>query len=56
MTLRKLKVYPCLYDNYAPRILLQGKWLLNANFNIGDRIKINISKNKLFIRKIESCE
>ena len=51
---RKLTVYQqptkkC-YDTF-PRIMLQGKWLQNLGFEVGQKINIKISENTLVIEK-----
>ena len=34
-----------------PRIMLQGKWLKDLGFEIGQKINIKISKNSIVIEK-----
>lgn len=53
MEQRKLKVYSGSDKNYAaiPQIILQGKWLKQAGFEIGDRIKVDCLENEIIIKK-----
>lgn len=44
--------YPIEYGHYTsfvPFIRLRGKWLEKAGFNIGQRIKVYVSKKRLLI-------
>jgi hypothetical protein len=47
---RTLKIHPCLANPRFPLIILQGKWLGNAGFKIGDYVKVGISEGELIIR------
>ena len=49
MKIRKLKTY--YNKNNMPMIILQGKWLHSLGYNVGDRIDVKISKNKIIIKK-----
>ena len=53
MKTRILKVYECLHNNYYPKIIFQGRWLLNADFHAGDKIKIEIQRKQLVISVID---
>ena len=46
---RKLKVY--YNTKNKPQIILQGGWLEKAGYQIGDRVEVNIIKNKIIIKK-----
>lgn len=35
-----------------PAIKLQGKWLTELNFNIGDKIEVKCEENRLIITKV----
>lgn len=50
---RKLTVYKTTGTRYQhiPQIKIQGDWLKEAGFLIGDRIQIKCQKNKLIISK-----
>ena len=51
---RTLTVYP-MYSmkSYTtpPRIMLQGKWLQDLGFEVGQKINIAVSKNKIVIER-----
>lgn len=49
MKTRKLKTY--YNKNNRPQIILQGKWLEDLGYQVGDRIEVNIIKNKIVIKK-----
>lgn len=46
---RKLKVY--YNTKNKPQIILQGTWLEKAGYKIGDKIEVNIIKDKIIIKK-----
>ena len=50
---RKLKVYAQSGYHYkdTPTIILKGKWLEQAGFNIGDEIIITVAEGKATIEK-----
>ena len=57
---RKIKVYSksqSLQGGYfskykeVPAILLSGEWLAKCNFNIGDRINVEVSDGQLVVKK-----
>ncbi len=50
---RKLKVYAQSGYHYqdTPTIILKGKWLEKAGFNIGDEIVITVADGKATIEK-----
>lgn len=50
---RELKVYESngTYGNVIPVIRLQGKWVKDAGFDIGDVIKVEVRKGELVIKK-----
>lgn len=50
---RKLKVYAQSGYQYkdTPTIILKGKWLEKAGFNIGDEIVITVAEGKATIEK-----
>ena len=50
-TSRKLKVYSTL-GKPAPKICLQGKWVEEVGFSIGDYIEVVIDDNRVIITKI----
>ena len=52
---RKLTVYEGLggYRKAPPRILLQGKWLEEAEFCAGDKITVHCERGKLVITRDE---
>lgn len=37
---------------FFPFIRLHGKYLLQFDFNIGDKIEVSVGKGKIFIRKV----
>lgn len=37
--------------NDVPRILLQGKWLSNLGYQVGDRVKVSIQDHRLIIEQ-----
>ena len=51
---RTVTVYP-MYSmkSYAthPRIMLQGKWLQDLGFEVGQKINVSVSENKLVIER-----
>lgn len=49
MKTRKLKTY--YNKNNRPQIILQGKWLEDLGYQVGDRIEVKIIKNKIVIKK-----
>lgn len=52
--IRKLKVYRSVNSNCKgkmPSIRLDGKWLSECGFNIGDYIRVECRNEELFIRK-----
>ncbi len=51
MEARKLKIYEGSGYNYSsiPQILLQGKWLDNLGFSIGDHISVTCSGDTITI-------
>lgn len=56
---RKQKVYYLQYEDTwhrftpQPMIRLAGKYLREFNFNIGDHIEIDVSTDKIVIRRVE---
>lgn len=36
-----------------PKLILSGDWILNSGFKIGEKVSIEIQKNKLIITKNE---
>lgn len=54
---RKAKVYS-IYQNgsYNSQIRLQGKWLEELGFNIGDGLKIDCKEGKIIISRDEVHE
>ena len=48
---RELKVYESngTYGRVTPVIRLQGKWVKDAGFDIGDGIKVEVKKDKIVI-------
>lgn len=53
MEQRKLTVYAGSGKNYAtiPQIILQGQWLGQIGFNVGDKIIVDCQTDKLIITK-----
>ena len=49
---RKLKVC-CSTGNPVPKINLQGKWIEEVGFSIGDYIEVVITNNQMIITKVE---
>ena len=49
MKTRKLKTY--YNKDSRPQIILQGKWLEDLGYKIGDKIEVNIIKDKIVIKK-----
>ena len=49
MKTRKLKTY--YNKNNRPQIILQGKWLQELGYQVGDRIEVTIVKDKITIKK-----
>jgi len=51
--MRRLKVYYKFFDGGTtkpvPVILLQGEWLRNTGFDIGDEVLVTVEKNRLTI-------
>lgn len=49
---RKLKVYGQSGYKYrdTPTIILKGKWLTEAGFEIGDPIEVELSQGKIVIK------
>ena len=50
---KTLKVY-CSTGKPSPKINLQGKWLSNLGFDIGNYIEVTLEDNKLIITKIDN--
>ena len=50
---RELKVYESngTYGNVTPVIILKGKWVKDAGFDIGDGISVEVKKDELVIKK-----
>lgn len=50
---RELKVYESngTYGSVTPLIRLQGKWVKDAGFEIGDGIKVEVENDKIIIKK-----
>ena len=47
---RHIKVYSSSGTaQVVPKIMLQGKWLIDAGYKIGDQIKVSCQDNKLII-------
>lgn len=44
---------PWSYYVQVPRIHLSGKWLLEAGFDVGDKIEVKVTANCLTVRKIK---
>ncbi|WP_372744281.1 SymE family type I addiction module toxin [Lutibacter sp.] len=36
----------------TPKIIIQGVWLQNAGFEIGEKVQIKVKQNELIISKI----
>ena len=49
MNSRKLKTY--YNKDIRPQIILQGKWLEDLGYKIGDKIEVNLTKDKITIKK-----
>lgn len=49
MKTRKLKTY--YNKDSRPQIILQGKWLQELGYQVGDRIDVTIIKDKIIIKK-----
>lgn len=49
--MRRLKVYSKYSTGYTqvPVIMLQGEWLRNTGFNIGDEIIVTANKKQLIV-------
>lgn len=61
MNSRKLKILPRFQQrkwNYTvvPGIKLEGKWLHNLGFEIGDEVMIKQQKGKLTITRSKGCK
>lgn len=56
MEQRKLTVYEGRGKQYAPipQIVLQGKWLEQIGYNIGDKIVVDCQLEKITIRKMQT--
>ena len=39
-------------EHYKPRINLNGKWLAEAGFNLGDQIDVMVGENEIVIKKL----
>ena len=53
---RRLKVYGQSNGyNYqsVPTIVLKGKWLEAAGFNIKDQLQVIVEKDKILVQKVE---
>ena len=51
---RTVKVYTApTPDGKTAMIRLQGKWLKDAGFHIGDKIKVSVHAGKLIIEKLQ---
>ena len=50
---RELKVYESngTYGSVTPVIRLQGKWVKDAGFEIGDGIAVDVKTDELIIKK-----
>lgn len=44
---------PWSYYVQVPRIHLSGKWLLEAGFDVGDKVEVIVTANCLTVRKIK---
>ena len=42
--------------NYEPFVRITGKWLLNAGFHPGDKLRVTVENGKLEIRKEDKDE
>ena len=53
MKTRKLTVYEGSGKNYSsiPKIILQGQWLGNLGFSIGDKVAVSYQQDKVIIEK-----
>lgn len=51
---RILKVYESnsSYDKKMPKILLQGKWLENVGYKVGDYFEVIHKDNSIVIKKL----
>lgn len=50
MTKRKLKVYEAPGEKCnVPRINLQGSWLSNCGFQVGDHITVTCQDNRIIV-------
>jgi len=55
METRELTVYKGRGNNYQlPQIILQGQWLQNSGFSIGDKIMIISQQDKIIIMNAEN--
>lgn len=46
---RELTVY--YNKNNRPMVMLQGKWMEELGYKVGDKIAVDIKKNKIEIKK-----
>lgn len=47
---RRLKIsYALNYPCCVPRILIQGRWLAAAGFNVGDYVRLEVESGRLVI-------
>lgn len=55
---RKMTVYKTTGTGYQriPQIKMQGGWLEDAGFSIGDHIQIKCQKNRLVITKSDPAQ
>ena len=58
MRSKELKIYTGNGTNYAPipKIILQGKWLDNIGFSIGEKVSVSFEENKIVIEKVAEIE
>lgn len=43
-------------EYYKPRINLNGKWLADAGFNVGDQLDVTVVDNEIVIRRLHKAE
>lgn len=53
---RKIRVYNSRRAKGQPCIILDGQWLSQANFNVGDYLTVHCQENKLVIEITEKFE
>ena len=43
-------------ENSKPQIILNGKWLAEAGFDVGEQIDVEVCENEIVIRKLSEQE